>query len=44
MLCIWTLKRNEEKLNVRGQCLIFEDSTVFNVRGNEGYYVGMELE
>ena len=29
---------------IKGQYLIFEDSTVFNVRGNEGYYVGLELE
>ena len=28
---------------VKGQYLIFEDSTVFNVRGNEGYYVGLSL-
>jgi len=27
---------------IKGQYLIFEDSTVFNVRGNEGYYVGIE--
>mgnify|MGYP001823402347 CR=1 FL=1 len=44
MLRIWTSKRNEEKLNVKGQYLIFEDGIVFNIRGNEGYYVGMELE
>nr|WP_298930623.1 DUF2797 domain-containing protein [uncultured Allomuricauda sp.] len=26
---------------IKGQYLIFEDSTVFNIRGNEGYYVGL---
>ena len=26
---------------IKGQYLIFEDNTVFNVRGNEGYYVGL---
>jgi hypothetical protein len=24
---------------IKGQYLIFEDNTVFNVRGSEGYYV-----
>jgi len=28
---------------VKGQYLIFEDNTVFNVRGSEGYYVGLSL-
>lgn len=28
---------------IKGQYLIFEDNTVFNVRGNEGYYVALEL-
>ena len=28
---------------IKGQYLIFEDNTVFNVRGNEGYYVGIEI-
>jgi len=28
---------------IKGQYLIFEDGTVFNVRGNEGYYVGLAL-
>ncbi|MEX0359428.1 MAG: DUF2797 domain-containing protein [Allomuricauda sp.] len=28
---------------VKGQYLIFEDQTVFNVRGNEGYYVGIGI-
>ena len=28
---------------IKGQYLIFEDDTVFNVRGNEGYYVALEL-
>jgi len=28
---------------IKGQYLIFEDSTVFNIRGNEGYYVRLEL-
>ncbi len=26
---------------IKGQYLIFEDNTVFNVRGSEGYYVGL---
>jgi hypothetical protein len=26
---------------IKGQYLIFEDDTVFNVRGSEGYYVGL---
>ncbi|MBS9462369.1 DUF2797 domain-containing protein [Flagellimonas sp. 389] len=28
---------------IKGQYLIFEDSTVFNIRGNEGYYVGLGI-
>jgi len=28
---------------IKGQYLIFEDDTVFNVRGNEGCYVGLEI-
>lgn len=29
---------------IKGQYLIFEDNTVFNVRGNEGYYVGLSIQ
>ncbi len=29
---------------IKGQYLIFEDSTVFNVRSNEGYYVSLEIK
>ncbi|XLS29888.1 DUF2797 domain-containing protein [Flavobacteriaceae bacterium M23B6Z8] len=28
---------------IKGQYLIFEDDTVFNVRGSEGYYVGITV-
>ncbi|MCE2614123.1 DUF2797 domain-containing protein [Flavobacteriaceae bacterium D16] len=28
---------------IKGQYLIFEDNTVFNVRSNEGYYVSLEV-
>ncbi|WP_340065487.1 DUF2797 domain-containing protein [Ascidiimonas aurantiaca] len=28
---------------IKGQYLIFEDDTVFNVRGNEGYYVSLSV-
>ncbi|AWX45183.1 hypothetical protein HME9304_02195 [Flagellimonas maritima] len=28
---------------IKGQYLIFEDSTVFNIRGSEGYYIGLDL-
>ena len=28
---------------IKGQYLIFEDNTVFNVRGSEGYYVGISF-
>lgn len=28
---------------IKGQYLIFEDNTVFNIRGNEGYYVGIDV-
>ena len=28
---------------VKGQYLLFEDNTVFNVRGSEGYYVGLTI-
>lgn len=28
---------------IKGQYLIFEDNTVFNVRSNEGYYVGIGI-
>ncbi len=30
-------------MGIKGQYLIFEDDTVFNVRGSEGYYVGLEI-
>ncbi|NJB70886.1 hypothetical protein GGR42_001348 [Saonia flava] len=29
---------------IKGQYLIFEDNTVFNIRGNEGLYVGLEIK
>ncbi|MBA4746259.1 MAG: DUF2797 domain-containing protein [Muricauda sp.] len=29
---------------IKGQYLIFEDNTVFNVRGSEGYYVGIAFK
>lgn len=29
---------------IKGQYLIFEDNTVFNVRGNEGYVVGLTVQ
>ncbi|WP_136466121.1 DUF2797 domain-containing protein [Flagellimonas onchidii] len=29
---------------VKGQYLLFEDSTVFNIRGSEGYYVGIDIK
>ena len=28
---------------IKGQYLIFEDQTVFNVRAHEGYYVGIDI-
>lgn len=28
---------------IKGQYLLFDDSTVFNVRGSEGYYVSLEI-
>ena len=28
---------------IKGQYLIFEDQTVFNIRGSEGYYVGIDI-
>ncbi|WP_350290383.1 DUF2797 domain-containing protein [uncultured Croceitalea sp.] len=28
---------------IKGQYLIFEDNTVFNVRGSEGYFVGIDI-
>ncbi|MCL6274963.1 DUF2797 domain-containing protein [Muricauda sp. 2012CJ35-5] len=28
---------------IKGQYLIFEDQTVFNIRANEGYYVGIDF-
>lgn len=28
---------------IKGQYFIFEDNTVFNVRGSEGYYVGIDI-
>ena len=28
---------------IKGQYLIFGDDTVFNVRGNEGHYVGLDI-
>ncbi len=29
---------------IKGQYFIFEDDTVFNVRGSEGYYVGLQIQ
>ncbi|MEO1012292.1 MAG: DUF2797 domain-containing protein, partial [Bacteroidota bacterium] len=29
---------------IKGQYLIFEDNTVFNVRGHEGYFVGLKIK
>ncbi|MEN1785423.1 MAG: DUF2797 domain-containing protein [Bacteroidota bacterium] len=29
---------------IKGQYLIFEDQTVFNIRGSEGYYIAMEIQ
>lgn len=29
---------------IKGQYLIFEDNTVFNIRGSEGYYVGLTIK
>lgn len=29
---------------IKGQYFIFEDGTVFNVRGSEGYFVGLEIK
>ncbi len=31
-------------IGVKGQYFIFEDNTVFNVRGSEGFYVGLEIQ
>jgi hypothetical protein len=28
-------------IGIKGQYLLFEDGTVFNIRGSEGYYVGL---
>ncbi|MEM8507610.1 MAG: DUF2797 domain-containing protein [Bacteroidota bacterium] len=28
---------------IKGQYLLFEDQTVFNIRGHEGYYVGIDI-
>lgn len=30
-------------MGIKGQYLIFDDNTVFNIRGNEGYYVGISI-
>ena len=30
-------------MGIKGQYLIFEDNTVFNVRGSEGYYVSLSI-
>jgi hypothetical protein len=30
-------------MGIKGQYLLFEDDTVFNIRGNEGYYVSLGL-
>ncbi len=30
-------------MGIKGQYLIFDDGTVFNVRGSEGYYVGLTV-
>jgi hypothetical protein len=29
---------------IKGQYLLFDDDTVFNVRGSEGYYVALGLD
>lgn len=31
-------------MGIKGQYLLFEDHTVFNVRGSEGYYVALEID
>ena len=31
-------------IGIKGQYLIFEDSTVFNIRSNEGYLVEIDLK
>lgn len=30
-------------MGIKGQYLLFEDDTVFNVRGSEGYFIGLEI-
>jgi hypothetical protein len=30
-------------MGIKGQYLIFEDETVFNIRGNEGLVVAIEI-
>jgi hypothetical protein len=31
-------------IGIKGQYLIFEDNTVFNVRSNEGLVVGIKID
>ncbi|MDC6354491.1 MULTISPECIES: DUF2797 domain-containing protein [unclassified Robiginitalea] len=38
-----TLEFTGRLMGIKGQYLIFEDHTVFNVRGSEGYYVALEI-
>ena len=54
-MCMKTLKGSQPNIKktktfsgkligIKGQYLIFEDSTVFNVRSNEGLVVGIKID
>ena len=30
-------------IGIKGQYLMFDDTTVFNIRGNEGYYISLDV-
>ena len=36
-------KKEGKLIGIKGQYLIFEDGTVFNVRSNEGYIVRIDV-
>ena len=43
-VCIELGVHDVQLAGIKGQYLIFEDSTVFNIRGNEGFRVEIDIE
>ena len=43
-MCIRDRKYTGKIIGIKGQYLIFEDDTVFNIRSNEGVKVSIEVD